>query len=73
MQGLFNIGLNETDILECAKIYLSIWKSSYSIKDIALGMIKAVEKMASSRTNGDDKTIEILGRAREELSRLDLS
>ena len=36
-------------------------------------MIKAVEKMASSRTSSEDKTIEILGRAREELSRLDLS
>jgi hypothetical protein len=37
--------------------------------------IRAVEEMASNRTRtaSDDKTIEILGRAREELSKLDLS
>jgi hypothetical protein len=44
------------------------------MKGIALGMIEAVIEMATSRnrTTSDDETIEILGRAREELSRLNL-
>lgn len=69
------LGLNENDIVKYAKIFPKIWKSSYSIKEIALGMIRAVEEMVSNRTRtaSDDKTIEILGRAREELSKLDLS
>jgi hypothetical protein len=73
--GLLNLGLYENDILGFAKVYLNIWKRrSSSMKGIALGMIEAVIEMATSRnrTTSDDETIEILGRAREELSRLDL-
>ena len=70
---LLNFGLNESDILEVAKILFNILKSSFAIKDIALGMIEAVEEMVVSRTRtiSDAKTIEILGRAREELAKLD--
>jgi hypothetical protein len=47
---------------------------SSSIKDIALSTIEAVEEMATNHkrtTTIDDEVIEILGRAKEELSRLD--
>jgi len=69
------LGLNENDIVEYTKIFPKIWKSSYSIIEIALGVIRAVEEMASNRTRtaSNDKTIEILGRTKEELSKLDLS
>ena len=72
---LLNLGLNENDIIKCTMMFHNLWKSSYSIKEIALGVIRSVEEMASSRTRtiSDSKTIEILGRAREELSKLDLS
>ena len=72
--GLLNLGLYENDILGFAKVYLNIRKRSSSMKGIALGMIEAVIEMATSRnrTTSDDETIEILGRAREELSRLNL-
>jgi hypothetical protein len=70
-----NLGLNENDIMNCTKIFHNLLKSSYSINKIALGTIRSVEEMASSstRTTSDSKTIEILGRAREELSKLDSS
>jgi hypothetical protein len=72
---LLNLGLNGNDIIKCTMIFHNIWKSFYSLKEIALGMIRSVEEMASSRTRtiSDSKTIEILGMAREELSKLDLS
>ena len=74
MLDLINIGLNQTDIIKYAKIIRKLWKSSYSIKDVALVMIMLVDEMAISRTRTtiiDDETIEILERATEELSRLD--
>lgn len=72
--GLLNLGLYENDILGFAKVYLNIRKRSSSMKGLALGMIEAVIEMATSRnrTTSDDETIEILGRATEELSRLEL-
>jgi hypothetical protein len=75
ISGLLNLGLNETDIAQCAKIFPSLWKSSYSIKEVALGMIKTIEEMASSRarTTTDGKIIEILRWAIEKLSALDAS
>jgi len=75
ISGLLNLGLNETDIAQCAKIFPSLWKNSYSIKEVALGMIKTIEEMASSRarTTTDGKIIEILRLAIEKLSALDAS
>jgi len=71
--GLLRTGLNETDIVQWGKIFLDISKSSYSIKDIAVGMIEAVEKMTSNRVKSmsDEETIEILRKAKEEFSRVD--
>lgn len=72
--GLLKLGLNDTDIIENTKILYNILKSS-SIKDIALSTVEAVEEMATNHkrtTTIDDEVIEILGRAKEELSRLDL-
>jgi uncharacterized protein (UPF0335 family) len=75
ISGLLNLGLNETDIAQYAKIFPSLRKSSYSIKEVALGMIKTIEEMASSRarTTTDGKIIEILRLAIEKLSALDAS
>lgn len=75
ISGLLNLGLNETDIALCAKIFPSLRKSSYSIKEVALGMIKTIEEMAFSRarTTTDGKTIAILRWAIEKLSALDAS
>ena len=75
ISGLLNLGLNETDIAQYAKIFPSLRKSSYSIKEVALSMIKTIEEMASSRarTTTDGKTIEILRWAIEKLSALDAS
>jgi uncharacterized protein (UPF0335 family) len=75
ISGLLNLGLNETDIAQYAKIFPSLRKSSYSIKEVALGMIKTLEEMASSRarTTTEGKTIEILRWAIEKLSALDAS
>jgi hypothetical protein len=72
--GLLKLGLNDTDIIENTKILYNILKTSSSIKDIALSTIEAVEEMATNHkrtTTIDDEVIEILGRAKEELSRLD--
>jgi hypothetical protein len=71
--GLLKLGLNDTDIIENTKKLYIILKSS-SIKDIALSTIEAVEEMATNHKRTatiDDEVIEILGRAKEELSRLD--
>ena len=71
---LLRIGLNETDILQWGKIFLKIWKSSHSIKDIVVGTIETVEEMMMSsrvKSMSDEETIEILRRAKHELSRLD--
>ena len=75
ISGLLNLGLNETDIAQCVKIFPSLRKSSYSIKELALAMIKTIEEMASSRarTTTGGKTIEILRWAMEKLSALDAS
>ena len=52
---------------------LNLFKVHYSVKNIALGMIMNIRAMAISRTrtSSGDKTIEILDKAREELSKLD--
>ena len=75
ISGLLNLGLNETDIAQCVKIFPSLRKSSDSIKELALAMIKTIEEMASSRarTTTGGKTIEILRWAMEKLSALDAS
>jgi hypothetical protein len=72
---LIQSGLTEDDILECSKILLKLFKSPYSVKDIALSMMETIKAMTISRTGrrtiSDDRTIEILDRAQEELSELD--
>ena len=52
---------------------LNLFKGPYSVKNIALGMIEAIKAMAISRTrtSSGEKAIEVLGKAREELSKLD--
>jgi hypothetical protein len=61
------------DILESSTVLLKLFKGPYSVKNIALGMIEAIQAMAISRTrtSSGDKAIEVLSRAREELSKLD--
>jgi hypothetical protein len=72
--GLLRIGLNETDIVQWGKMFFDISKSSQSIKNISVGMLEAVEKMTSSRvkSKSDKDTIEVLRRAKDELSRLNM-
>ncbi|MGH9911498.1 MAG: hypothetical protein ACRD4W_03550 [Nitrososphaeraceae archaeon] len=71
--SLIQIGLTENDILKFAEVYLNIMNRSYSTQDLARGMIKTLEVMTSShtRTTGDDNAMEILGKVREDLSKLD--
>ena len=70
---LIQLGLTEDDILESSKMLLNLFKGPYSVKNIALGMIETIRAMAISRTgtSSSDRTIEILDKAREELSKLD--
>lgn len=70
---LLQLGLTEDDILESSKMLFGIFKGPHSVKNIALGMIEVVQAMAISRTrtSSGEKAIEVLGRAREELSKLD--
>jgi hypothetical protein len=72
LAGLLSLGLNESDILKLGKIFFDIRKKSYSLKEIALIMINALEEMATNNTiaTSNVEVIEILGRTREELSRL---
>lgn len=69
---LIQLGLTEDNILECSKMLLNLFKGPYSVKNIALGMTETVKAMITSRTRtfSGDRTIEILDRAREELSKL---
>jgi hypothetical protein len=64
--GLLHLDLNETDIMEFGRIFLDMQKSSYSIRDTAIGMIKKLEEMASRRprTTSNIQIIEDLGLAR---------
>jgi hypothetical protein len=70
---LIQLGLTEDDILESSKVLLNLFKGPCSVKNIALSMIEAIQAMAISRTrtSSAEKAIEALGRAREELSKLD--
>jgi hypothetical protein len=70
---LIQLGLTEDDILESSKVLLNLFKGPYSVKNIALDMIEAIQAMAISRTrtSSGERAIEVLGRAREELSKLD--
>jgi len=70
---LIQLGLTEDDILQSSKMLLNLFKGHYSVKSIALGMIMNIRAMAISRarTSSGDRTIEILDKAREELSKLD--
>ncbi|MGC1133426.1 MAG: hypothetical protein WA941_11420, partial [Nitrososphaeraceae archaeon] len=70
---LIQLGLTEDNILEFSKILLNLFKGPYSVKNIALGTTETVKAMIISRTRtiSGDRTIEILDRAREELSKLD--
>lgn len=69
VMGPLHSGMNKADIIEDARIFLDMQKRSYSLKDTAIGMIKKLEEMASSRprTTSNDQTIEILSWAREML------
>ena len=70
---LIQLGLTEDEILESSKMLLNLFKGPYSVKNMALGMIETVRAMAIShtRTSSGDRTIEILDKTREELSKLD--
>jgi hypothetical protein len=70
---LIQLGLTKDDILESSKMILNISKGPYSVKNIALGMIETIRAMVISRTrtSSGDRTIEILDKTREELSKLD--
>jgi hypothetical protein len=70
---LIQLGLTGDDILQISKMLLNLFKGPYSVKSIALGMIDTIRPMAISRTrtSSGDRTIEILDKAREELSKLD--
>lgn len=70
---LLQLGLNENDIVKFAEVFLNILNGSYSVQDIARGMLKTVEVITTSHTGmtGDVKSMEVLGNVREELSKLD--
>ena len=70
---LIQLGLTEDEMLESSKMLLNLFKGPYSVKDIALGMIETIRAMVISRTrtSSGDRTIEILDKTREELSKLD--
>ena len=70
---LIQLGLTEDEILESSKMLLNLFKGPYSVKNLALGMIETVRAMVISRTrtSSGDRTIEILDKTREELSKLD--
>ena len=73
--SLLRLGLTENDILKFAEVYLNVLKRSYPVQDIARGMRMTVEAITTSHTGTtiDDKSMEILGNVRKELSKLDYS
>ena len=66
VMGLLHLGSNEPDIIEFSRIFLDTRKSTYSIRDTAISMLKKLEEMASRRprTTTNTKIIEDLGLAR---------
>lgn len=68
---LLRRGLTEDDILMCGKFLLKMSEDAYSVKDFALAMIDVIKTKATSRTRtaSDDKTIEILDKMREGLTK----
>ena len=70
---LLRRGLTEDYILMSGKLLLEISEGPYSAKGIALVMIDTIKEKAVSRTRttSGDKTIEILDKMREELTKLD--
>ena len=69
---LLQLGLTENDIVKFAEVFLNILNKSFSVQDMAYGMLKTVEAITTSHTGttSDDKSMEILGNVREELSKL---
>lgn len=71
---LMRRGFTEDEILTFGKSLLKISEGLSSVKNFALGMIdfiKEAKVVRRTRTTSDDKTIEILDKAREELIKLD--
>ena len=70
---LMQLGLTENDIVAFAEVFLNILNKSFSMQDIARGILKTVEDITTgyTGTTSDDKSMEILGNVREELSKLD--
>ena len=70
---LMQLGLTENDIVAFAEVFLNILNKSFSMQDIARGMLKTVEAITTgyAGTTSDDKSMEILGNVREELSKID--
>lgn len=71
--SLLKVGLTENDILKFAEVYLNLLNKSFPVQDIAHGMLKMVEVITTchTETTNENKTMEILGNVREELSKLD--
>jgi hypothetical protein len=72
---LLRRGLTEDDIQQFGKLLLNLSEGPHSLKRFVLVMIDAIRARANSRTRTaiDEKTIEILELAKEQLSRLDSS
>ena len=70
---LMQLGLSEDDMLENLKMLLNLFDTPRSVKNLALVMIRSIETKAAgrARTTSDDMTLNILRKAREELSELD--
>ena len=69
---LMQRGLTENDIVKFSEVYLNILNKSLSVHDMAYSMLKTVEVITTrdTGTTSDDKSMEILGILREELSKL---
>lgn len=76
VRKLLQCRLTETDILRLGQVYLELLNSKYSVKDLAIGIIKTLDMMISTRpnqsktTHGEDKLTDILVKARADLSQI---
>jgi hypothetical protein len=76
---LLQLGFTENDILKMGEKYLNTLNRTFSLEDLAKGMIKTIEMMTVMTTNhirttrSVDKQIEILSKVRQNLLQLDFS
>jgi hypothetical protein len=75
---LLQLGFTENDILKMGEAYLNTLNRTFSLEDLAKGMIKTIDMVmtttsSAKTTRNNDKLTEILSKVRQNLLQLDFS